>query len=150
MSQNLELARQQLLAPTGLDESSLGRVLSSLMQPGIDAADLYFQAQRTEHWGLEEGIVKSGSHQIGHGVGVRAVSGEKQGGVGGMSVEDAQAEAQVLPGGGRGPGRAACRKAGGEGAWRQRAWGRQGGCLERGVGGAGTEGVWKGWEGGRH
>jgi len=79
MSQNLELARQQLLAPTGLDESSLGRVLSSLMQPGIDAADLYFQAQRTEHWGLEEGIVKSGSHQIGHGVGVRAVSGEKQG-----------------------------------------------------------------------
>ena len=44
----------------------------------VDFADLYFQHARFEGWSLEEGIVKSGSFNIDRGVGVRAVSGDKQ------------------------------------------------------------------------
>ncbi|MGH8460492.1 MAG: metalloprotease TldD [Stenotrophobium sp.] len=78
-SQTLDLARQTLLAPAELDEHSLQRILSGLMKPGVDAADLYFQHALTESWSLEDGIVKSGSHHVEQGVGVRVCSGEKQG-----------------------------------------------------------------------
>ncbi|MGH8540273.1 MAG: metalloprotease TldD [Stenotrophobium sp.] len=79
MTNSLAVARQTLLAPAELDEHSLQRVLSGLMRPGVDAADLYFQHSLTESWSLEDGIVKSGSHHVEQGVGVRACSGEKQG-----------------------------------------------------------------------
>ena len=72
-------ASNHLLAPTGLDDSDLDRVLGDLMVPGVDYADLYFQYSRHETWALEEGTVKSGSFGIDQGVGVRAVSGEKTG-----------------------------------------------------------------------
>ncbi|HUP91684.1 MAG TPA: metalloprotease TldD [Solimonas sp.] len=75
----LELARNTLLAPAQLDEAGIERVLAGLMKPGVDAADLYFQHSLTETWSFEDGIVKSGSHHIEQGVGVRACSGEKQG-----------------------------------------------------------------------
>jgi TldD protein len=47
------------------------------MSHQVDYADLYFQYNRSESWGLEEGQVKSGNFSIDQGVGVRAVSGEK-------------------------------------------------------------------------
>ena len=75
----LDLAERALLAPGGLSSHDLERVFSSVMGPGIDAADLYFQRSRSEHWALEDGIVKSGTHSIEQGVGVRAISGEKTG-----------------------------------------------------------------------
>ncbi len=75
----LDIARHTLLAPTGLGDTELSRVLDQLMQPGIDSADLYFQLSRSESWALEDGIVKEGSHSIEQGVGVRALSGEKTG-----------------------------------------------------------------------
>ena len=49
------------------------------MGPGVDYADIYFQYSRQEGWSLEEGKVKSGSHSIEQGVGIRAISGEKTG-----------------------------------------------------------------------
>ena len=76
---SLALARQTFLAPADLDDAGLQRVLSGLMKPGIDAADLYFQHSLSESWSLEDGIVKSGSHHAEQGVGVRAISGDKQG-----------------------------------------------------------------------
>lgn len=79
MTSALSLAQRQFLEPAGIGESDLSRVLDAMMRPGIDAADLYFQQSFSEHWSLEEGIVKSGSHQVDQGVGVRAVSGDKQG-----------------------------------------------------------------------
>lgn len=79
MSQSLDLARRTLLAPAELDESRIQRVLSGLMKPGVDAADLYFQHAVTESWFFEDGIVKQGSHHTEQGVGVRAMAGEKQG-----------------------------------------------------------------------
>lgn len=79
MSNALAVARSTLLDPAELDERRLTRVLDGLMKPGVDAADLYFQFSKSEHWSLEEGIVKSGSHSVEQGVGVRAVAGDKQG-----------------------------------------------------------------------
>ena len=75
----LTLARQSLLEPAGLGESDLTRLMGQLMSGRVDYGDLYFQYSRHESWSLEEGKVKSGSHSIEQGVGVRAVAGEKTG-----------------------------------------------------------------------
>ncbi|MCY0858348.1 MULTISPECIES: metalloprotease TldD [unclassified Cupriavidus] len=74
---NLATAQQLLLAPYGLDETNLQRVLADIFTHKVDYADLYFQYTRNEAWSLEEGIVKSGSFSIDQGVGVRAVSGDR-------------------------------------------------------------------------
>ncbi|RYE63712.1 MAG: metalloprotease TldD [Oxalobacteraceae bacterium] len=73
----LHTARELLLAPYGLDESTLLKALKVITEHRVDDADLYFQYTRSEGWSLEEGIVKSGSFGIDQGVGVRAVAGEK-------------------------------------------------------------------------
>ena len=73
------IARDSILAPTGLDERRLEEALGTLLGAAIDAGDLYFQLAREEHWSLEDGIVKDGAHSIEQGVGVRAISGEKTG-----------------------------------------------------------------------
>ncbi|MHB1202693.1 MAG: PmbA/TldA family metallopeptidase, partial [Acidithiobacillus sp.] len=75
----MELARATLLAPGGIAEEGLEKVFASLAHRALDDADLYFQYSRSEGFSLEEGVVKSGSHAIEQGVGVRAVSGERQG-----------------------------------------------------------------------
>jgi TldD protein len=79
MTDSLTLARSTLLEPATLDERRLERVLGSLMKPGVDAADLYFQHSASESWLYEDGIVKTGSHHVEQGVGVRAIAGEKTG-----------------------------------------------------------------------
>ncbi|WP_372523460.1 metalloprotease TldD [Sulfuricaulis sp.] len=75
----LTLARKSLLEPAGLGETELMRLIGQLMSGSVDYADLYFQYSRHESWSLEEGKVKSGSHSIEQGVGVRACAGEKTG-----------------------------------------------------------------------
>ncbi|MEK7711620.1 MAG: metalloprotease TldD, partial [Pseudomonadota bacterium] len=79
MTNNLDIARRTLLAPAGLDEADLDRLLGQILTHRVDYADLYFQYSRHESWSLEEGQVKSGSYNLEQGVGVRAVSGEKTG-----------------------------------------------------------------------
>ena len=76
-SQRIDVARELLLTPFGLDEGHLARALAEIRSHQVDDADLYFQYTRSEGWSLEEGIVKTGSFSIDQGVGVRAVSGEK-------------------------------------------------------------------------
>jgi TldD protein len=73
----LKAADRYLLSPHDLGREELDKVFRKLMRHGIDYGDLYFQYSRSEGWGLEEGIVKSGSFSIEKGVGVRTVSGEK-------------------------------------------------------------------------
>src|SRR5215510_10633818 len=75
--QLLATAQSFLLAPHELEAGKLDRVFGALLSHKLDYADLYFQYARSEGWSLEEGIVKSGSFRIGQGVGVRAISGEK-------------------------------------------------------------------------
>ncbi len=77
MSDSLQLAKQALLTPHGLESHHLEQVFGKLLAHRVDYADLYFQYSRAESWSLEEGIVKSGSFNIDQGVGIRAVSGEK-------------------------------------------------------------------------
>jgi TldD protein len=74
----LATARSLLLAPSGVDESDIMRALGEIFRHRVDYADLYFQYTRFESWSLEEGIVKSGNFGIDQGVGVRAVSGDRQ------------------------------------------------------------------------
>ncbi|GMR07102.1 MAG: metalloprotease TldD [Gammaproteobacteria bacterium] len=75
----IDIARQTLLAPAGLAEADLQNVLDNVMSHAVDDADLYFQASHHESWMLEDGIVKEGRYGIEQGVGVRAISGEKTG-----------------------------------------------------------------------
>ena len=69
----------RMLEPAGLDESNLSTTLGSMMQGGVDYADLYFQVSRSESWTLEDSIIREGSFNLDQGVGVRATSGEKTG-----------------------------------------------------------------------
>ncbi|MFC7300767.1 metalloprotease TldD [Cognatiluteimonas weifangensis] len=79
MTLPLQLAESRLLLPSGLDSGGLERAFGTLLGPGIDFGDLYFQHARRESWTVEDGIVKDGAHSIEQGVGVRAISGEKTG-----------------------------------------------------------------------
>jgi TldD protein len=79
MTLPLQLAESRLLLPAGLDIQGLDRAFGTLLGPGIDFGDLYFQHTRRESWTVEDGIVKDGAHSIEQGVGVRAISGEKTG-----------------------------------------------------------------------
>jgi TldD protein len=71
-------ASNLLLAPSGLSLDQLSGVMRDIHAHDVDFADLYFQHSQYESWSLEEGIVKSGAFSIDRGVGVRAVSGDKQ------------------------------------------------------------------------
>ncbi len=76
---NLILAREQLLAPSGLDEQTLERLMGRLVAHRVDYADLYFQFAHDEHWTLEDGIVREGGASRTRGVGVRATEGARTG-----------------------------------------------------------------------
>ncbi|MDA1187618.1 MAG: metalloprotease TldD, partial [Proteobacteria bacterium] len=73
----LSTAQRLLLEPHGLNEAMLLDAIAEMHAHRIDDSDLYFQYSQAESWGMEEGIVKSGSYSIDQGVGVRAISGEK-------------------------------------------------------------------------
>lgn len=75
----IESVMAHMLAPAGLEERHLNATLGSILQGGIDYADLYFQVSRHESWALEDRIIREGSFSLDQGVGVRAVSGEKTG-----------------------------------------------------------------------
>ncbi len=79
MNNTLEIAEQTLLAPAGLNRGHLQTLLSRVLGGAIDHADIYMQAACSEHWLLEDGIVKEGSFNISEGVGIRAMSEEKTG-----------------------------------------------------------------------
>ncbi len=89
---SLVIARQALLDPYGIDERHLEKALAEVFGHRVDYSDLYFQFTRSESWGLEEGIVKSGHFAIDQGVGVRAVVGERTA----FAYSDAISEAALL------------------------------------------------------
>jgi TldD protein len=70
---------EQLLNENYLNQDKIKGLLSDLFVKGIDYADLYFQHSIAESWFLEEGIVKSGTYNISHGVGARSVKAEQTG-----------------------------------------------------------------------
>jgi len=76
---SINAVMSHMLEPAGLDERHLNKTLASIMQGGVDYADLYFQVSRQESWAVEDRIIREGSFSLDQGVGVRAVSGEKTG-----------------------------------------------------------------------
>ena len=72
-------ARARLLESAELGNSQLDRALGALLRPGVDWGDLYFSEHSSESWVLEDGIVKTASHDRGRGMSARAVSGDKSG-----------------------------------------------------------------------
>ncbi|MGR9115288.1 MAG: metalloprotease TldD [Gammaproteobacteria bacterium] len=72
-------AKQSILAPAGLQDSDIDRIMGDLLSAPVDAADIYFQSSHYESWVMEGGIIKEGSHNIERGAGVRAVAGDKTG-----------------------------------------------------------------------
>lgn len=79
MADALHIAKDLLLKPAALDETSLEGLIQKMLSRKIDDADLYFQNVNYESWYLEDSEVKSGTYAIDRGVGIRAVSGEKTG-----------------------------------------------------------------------
>ena len=79
MQNSLELAKSNILEPSGLDESHLSQAFSTLLNSSADGGDIYFQMRKHEAWSLEDGIVKDASYNISQGVGIRAIKGEKSG-----------------------------------------------------------------------
>jgi TldD protein len=79
MHNSLELAKSNILEPSGLDESHLSQAFSTLLNSSADSGDIYFQMRKHEAWSLEDGIVKDASYNISQGVGIRAIKGEKSG-----------------------------------------------------------------------
>ncbi len=75
MSDALEFFRERF----GVDERSLTTGLDAALERQVDRADLFFEYNTEDSVALEEGIVKSGSRHLDQGVGVRVLSGEKQG-----------------------------------------------------------------------
>lgn len=73
------LAKNILLTPHALDETSIAKLLDVFRKPNIDDADFYFQNSTSQAWYLEDSQVKSGSFSDDQGVGIRAVSGDKTG-----------------------------------------------------------------------
>ena len=109
MTDALQCARERILSPSGLDDRRLEQALDSVLGASVDAGDLYFQLAREEHWALEDGIVKEGSHGIEQGVGVRAMAGERTG----FAYSDEVIPSALLEAGRAPPGRG---RAGGGGA----------------------------------
>jgi len=106
MIDSLSIARRSILAPVGLGDADLDRLIGALHSPAIDAADIYFQSSRLQSWVLEDGIIKDGNFHIDQGAGVRAIAGEKTGFAYSdelqfPALEQAASAARAIAGGGR-------------------------------------------------
>jgi len=69
--------KSNLLSTANIDSQLLTHNLSKLINTGADFADYYLQDNLTESWGIDEGIIKSGSFSWMQGIGLRIVCGEK-------------------------------------------------------------------------
>jgi len=63
----------------GLDTGGLERTLGTALERKIDYADIFCEYTTSDSVVVEEGMVKQGDRHIEQGVGIRALSGERQG-----------------------------------------------------------------------
>lgn len=73
----LTFVKQHLLDRNELSEASIARAMSEIKIARIDDADLFFQATMQESWQLTDGTISAAAFKVDHGVGIRAVVGEK-------------------------------------------------------------------------
>jgi len=62
-----------------LSESALEETIGSAIARKADYADLYLEFRVSEHFALEDGIVKRAAKNVSQGAGVRVVAGDKTG-----------------------------------------------------------------------
>ena len=55
----LNIARDLILRPSGLDDGRLDRVFGEVMAHSVDFADLYFQLAHQESWSLEDALSRT-------------------------------------------------------------------------------------------
>lgn len=67
------------LSQFGLSEAEVSHALGRVKVRDVDYADLYFEYCQTDSVSMEEGLVKRAAKNVGQGVGVRAIAGEKTG-----------------------------------------------------------------------
>ena len=79
MNPLIQEAERTLLEPAGLSRQDAEQALGRLADAGADLGELFLQNRVSESWALEDGIVKTASHDRGRGMSARAVSGEKSG-----------------------------------------------------------------------
>jgi TldD protein len=75
----MSLQETGALAQFGLSEAEVARALGRVKVRDVDYADLYFEYSQTDSVSMEEGLVKRATKNVGQGVGVRAIAGEKTG-----------------------------------------------------------------------
>ncbi len=71
--------KQYFFDKFGITDRLLERSLSEALSAGGDYADLYFESVTATSLGIDESIVKSASHGVSAGCGIRVVSGERTG-----------------------------------------------------------------------
>lgn len=71
--------KQYFFQKFGLTPQLLERCLSEALSAGGDYADLYFESVTATSLGLDESIVKTASHGVSAGCGIRVLSGERTG-----------------------------------------------------------------------
>lgn len=70
---------ESLLSDKQIDKPRVNEVLTDVYRQEIDYADLYFEHSLLESWRLQDGIIQAGSYHINHGVGIRAIAGDRIG-----------------------------------------------------------------------
>lgn len=71
--------KQYFFDKFGITDRLLERCLGEALSAGGDYADLYFESVTASSLGIDESIVKSATHGISAGCGIRVVSGERTG-----------------------------------------------------------------------
>jgi TldD protein len=79
MTPNTTDHKQYFFDKFGITDRLLERCLGEALSAGGDYADLYFESVTATSLGIDESIVKSASHGVSAGCGIRVVSGERTG-----------------------------------------------------------------------
>jgi TldD protein len=78
-SKNIMTSRQFFFDRFGITQRDLEKYLGEALSAGGDYADLYFEYATSSSISVDESLVKSATHGISAGCGVRVVSGERTG-----------------------------------------------------------------------
>ena len=79
MATNPTNHKQYFVRKFGIADRLLERCLGKALSAGGDYADVYFESVTATSLGIDESIVKSASHGVSAGCGIRVVSGERTG-----------------------------------------------------------------------
>src|SRR5208282_1384390 len=75
----MQFSQSIFAARFNISERDLESYLGEALSQGGDYADLYFEHLRTSSISIDESIVKSATHGVSMGVGVRVIAGERTG-----------------------------------------------------------------------